>query len=692
MLKGKKIVLGITGSIAAYKAAILVRLLVKAGAEVQVVMTPAAKEFIAPLTLSTLSGNNVLSEFFNERSGEWNSHVNLGLWADAMIIAPATAATIGKMVSGVADNLLVTTYLSMKAPVFVAPAMDLDMYAHPSTQRNLEILKSYGNRIIEPASGELASHLVGKGRMEEPENIVRHLEEFFSSSSSLAGKKVVITAGPTYEKIDPVRFIGNYSSGKMGFALAEECAACGADVTLVAGPVSLKTPHASIKRIDVESASEMYEAARSEFEDADAAILCAAVADFTPDNKATEKIKREKGGNLLLELKPTPDIAASLGAAKRPDQRLVGFALETNNAESNARDKLARKNLDFIVLNSLEDKGAGFAVDTNKVTIIDAEKATQYPLKSKKEVARDIVKHLSTLFVSLLLLMLVPANVAAQELKANVTLNTEKIQGTNTEVFDVLKTSLDEFINNTKWTSFEYEEYERISCNFSFVVESYAEDGTFGCTLMVQSLRPVYGSSYSTPVFKYQDNDIKFKYMAYDRLEFREDNLDNNLVAVIAFYAHLIIGMDMDTMGELGGSEFLNKAMNIATGAQSLGSTGWQSGTSTRNRFTIIDDYMNSSMIAVRQMMYQFHRKGFDIMFREPDRGREEIAKSLEFLQAGYQERPLSYFPKLFTEYKQEELVNIFSKGDEKEKKKVVEILSGINPSLSSSWDKISTI
>ena len=684
--------MGITGSIAAYKAAILVRLLVKAGAEVQVVMTPAAKEFIAPLTLSTLSGNNVLSEFFNERSGEWNSHVNLGLWADAMIIAPATAATIGKMVSGVADNLLVTTYLSMKAPVFVAPAMDLDMYAHPSTQRNLEILKSYGNRIIEPASGELASHLVGKGRMEEPENIVRHLEEFFSSSSSLAGKKVVITAGPTYEKIDPVRFIGNYSSGKMGFALAEECAACGADVTLVAGPVSLKTPHASIKRIDVESASQMYEAARSEFEDADAAILCAAVADFTPDNKATEKIKREKGGNLLLELKPTPDIAASLGAAKRPDQRLVGFALETNNAESNARDKLARKNLDFIVLNSLEDKGAGFAVDTNKVTIIDAEKATQYPLKSKKEVARDIVKHLSTLFVSLLLLMLVPANVAAQELKANVTLNTEKIQGTNTEVFDVLKTSLDEFINNTKWTSFEYEEYERISCNFSFVVESYAEDGTFGCTLMVQSLRPVYGSSYSTPVFKYQDNDIKFKYMAYDRLEFREDNLDNNLVAVIAFYAHLIIGMDMDTMGELGGSEFLNKAMNIATGAQSLGGTGWQSGTSTRNRFTIIDDYMNSSMIAVRQMMYQFHRKGFDIMFREPDRGREEIAKSLELLQAGYQERPLSYFPKLFTEYKQEELVNIFSKGDEKEKKKVVEILSGINPSLSSSWDKISTI
>ena len=692
MLKGKKIVLGITGSIAAYKAAILVRLLVKAGAEVQVVMTPAAREFIAPLTLSTLSGNAVLSEFFNERSGQWHSHVNLGMWADAMVIAPATAATIGKMVTGVADNLLVTTYLSMKAPVFIAPAMDLDMYAHPSTTRNLEILKSYGNHIIEPASGELASHLVGKGRMEEPENILLALEEFFAQSTALKGKKIVITAGPTYEKIDPVRFIGNYSSGKMGYALARECALCGADVTLVSGPVSLSTPHPSIHRIDVESASEMYEASREAFDGADAAILCAAVADFTPDTRADQKIKREKGDGLTLELRPTPDIAASLGAIKRPEQRLVGFALETNNAEAHAREKLAKKNLDFIVLNSLEDKGAGFAVDTNKVTIIDAETSTEYPLKSKLEVARDIVKHLSTLFIALLLLMVAPSTLNAQELKANVALNYEKIQGTNTEVFDVLKNSLDELLNNTKWTNYEYEEYERIACNFSFVVESYAEDGSFECSLMVQSLRPIYGSSYSTPVFKYQDNEIKFKYLAYDRLEFREDNLDNNLTAVVAFYAYLILGLDFDTMGELGGSEYLNKALNIATGAQSLGGSGWQSGTSTRNRFTIIDDYMNSSLISVRQMMYKYHRQGFDLMSQQPDKGREVIAKSLELLQEGYQDRPLSYFPKLFTEYKQDELVNIFSKGEPKERKKVVEILSGINPSLGSSWDKISTI
>ena len=340
MLKGKKIVLGITGSIAAYKAAILVRLLVKAGAEVQVVMTPAAREFIAPLTLSTLTGNAVLSEFFNERSGEWHSHVSLGQWADAMVIAPATAATIGKMASGVADNLLVTTYLSMKAPVFVAPAMDLDMYAHPSTAANLERLKSYGNHIIEPTAGELASHLVGKGRMEEPENILRVLEEYFAQSTALAGKKILITAGPTYEKIDPVRFIGNYSSGKMGYALARECALCGAEVTLVSGPVSLATPHPSVRRVDVESAAQMYEAASSAFADADAAILCAAVADFTPDNRADEKIKREKGSGLTLNLKPTPDIAASLGEAKRPGQRLVGFALETNDAQAHAREKL----------------------------------------------------------------------------------------------------------------------------------------------------------------------------------------------------------------------------------------------------------------------------------------------------------------------------------------------------------------
>lgn len=394
MMKGKKIVLGITGSIAAYKAAVLARALIKKGAEVQIVITPAGKEFITPLTLSTITSKPVISEFFARRDGTWHSHVDLGLWADAMLIAPATAATIGKMANGIADNMLITTYLSMKAPVFVAPAMDLDMFAHPSTQKNLDTLRSYGNIIIEPGEGELASHLVGKGRMEEPENIVAVLEDFFAKKSDLAGKKVMITAGPTYEKIDPVRFIGNYSSGKMGYALAECCAERGAEVALISGPVSITAKHPNIRTISVESAEEMYQAATSEFASSDAAILCAAVADFTPETKAEQKIKREKD-DLIIKLKPTQDIAAALGKLKKSNQVMVGFALETNDEEEHAKGKLERKNLDFIVLNSLNDKGAGFRHDTNKITIIDKENVIEFPLKNKKEVATDIINHLA---------------------------------------------------------------------------------------------------------------------------------------------------------------------------------------------------------------------------------------------------------------------------------------------------------
>lgn len=389
--------MGITGSIAAYKAAVLTRGLIKKGAEVQIVITPAGKEFITPITLSALTSKPVISEFFSQRDGTWHSHVDLGLWADAMVIAPATASTIGKMAHGVADNMLVTTYLSMKAPVFVAPAMDLDMFAHPSTQHNLDILRSYGNHIIEPAAGELASHLVGKGRMEEPEKIIEVLEAFFSRQEDLKGKRVLITAGPTYEKIDPVRFIGNYSSGKMGYALAEVCAERGAEVTLVSGPVNLQAVHPNIRRVDVESAEEMYRASVEAFPQADAAILCAAVADFTPEVVAGTKIKREKE-DLVLRLKPTHDIAAELGRMKRDGQKLVGFALETNDELKHAQDKMARKNLDFIVLNSLNDKGAGFRCDTNKITIVEPQGATPYPLKNKQEVAADIIDKLVSLF------------------------------------------------------------------------------------------------------------------------------------------------------------------------------------------------------------------------------------------------------------------------------------------------------
>lgn len=395
MLKGKKIVLGITGSIAAYKSCLIIRALIKHGAEVQVVITPSGKEFITPITLSALTHKPVISEFFSQRDGTWHSHVDLGLWADAMLIAPCTASTLGKMAHGVADNMLITTYLSMKAPVFIAPAMDLDMYQHPSTQANLQQLKSYGNHIIEPASGFLASGLEGKGRMEEPEKIVEQLDKFFNSTADLQGKHIMITAGPTYEKIDPVRFIGNYSSGKMGYALAEECYRRGAEVTLISGPVSLSCSE-GIKRIDVESCKEMYEQATKAFPQQNAAILCAAVADFKPENVAETKIKREKD-DLFLRLKPTQDIASTLGKMKTSDQRIIAFALETNDEEQNAKQKLEKKNADFIVMNSTRNPGTTFQSDENQITIIHKEGKKEYAKKPKTDVAKDIVDELATL-------------------------------------------------------------------------------------------------------------------------------------------------------------------------------------------------------------------------------------------------------------------------------------------------------
>lgn len=396
MLKGKKIVLGITGSIAAYKACLIIRGLIKKGAEVQTVITPAGKEFITPITLSALTHKPVISEFFSQRDGTWNSHVDIGLWADAMVIAPCTASTIGKMANGIADNMLITTYLSMKAPVFVAPAMDLDMYAHPSTLQNLERLRSYGNIIIEPQSGFLASGLEGKGRMEEPETIVKTLDDFFyEKKSQLNGKRIMITAGPTYEKIDPVRFIGNYSSGKMGFAMAEECTRRGAEVTLISGPTSLECSK-TIRRINVECCEEMYKAATDEFTTCDAAILCAAVADFKPVNAAEKKIKREKD-DLIIKLSPTQDIAKELGLKKRDNQKLIGFALETDNEETNAKAKLKKKNFDFIVLNSTRNKGTTFRTDDNQIKIITSTEVKEFEKKNKAEVARDIIDELVTL-------------------------------------------------------------------------------------------------------------------------------------------------------------------------------------------------------------------------------------------------------------------------------------------------------
>jgi len=398
MLQGKKILLGVTGSIAAYKSAQIIRLLAKGGAEVKVIMTPLAKEFITPLTLATLAKNPILVDFFDPTNGNWNSHVDMGLWADLFLIAPATANTMAKMANGIADNLLLTSYLSARAPVFIAPAMDLDMFSHPATQSNINKLKELGCYIIEPASGELASGLEGKGRMEEPEKIVECINDYFTPKI-LQGKKILITAGPTYENIDPVRFIGNYSTGKMGFALAEACAMGGAEVTLIAGPVQLKTVNSRITRVDVTSADEMYTEAIERFPQVDGAILSAAVADFKPVHQSENKLKRGKD-NLIVEFVPNPDIACKLGEMKTENQFLVGFALETNDEEVNARGKMERKNFDLIVLNSLNDEHAGFGYDTNKITILDRNGSKrEYELKSKTEVARDIVAEIAGMLI-----------------------------------------------------------------------------------------------------------------------------------------------------------------------------------------------------------------------------------------------------------------------------------------------------
>lgn len=402
-LKGKRIILGITGGIAAYKSAVLARLFVKAGAEVQVVMTPSAREFITPVTMSALTGRPVITEFFSANTGEWHSHVDIGLWADAMVIAPATACTIGKMANGIADNMLVTTYLSAKRQVFVAPAMDLDMMAHPSTVANIARLESYGDIIIQPAEGELASHLVGKGRMEEPENIIKVVAAFFrdaENDSPMKGKRVMITAGPTRERIDPVRFISNYSTGKMAYSLADELAWRGAEVVVVSGPVGVTPSVDGVTVINVESGREMAGECENLFPGCDLAVMCAAVADYTVDHPAQNKLKREGHDVPEIPLVKNPDIARTLGQVKRPDQKIVGFALETDHEATNAIEKMERKNLDMIVLNSLRDKGAGFATDTNKVTVFTQNNVNvrEFPLKSKREVASDLADIIETFF------------------------------------------------------------------------------------------------------------------------------------------------------------------------------------------------------------------------------------------------------------------------------------------------------
>ena len=475
----------------------------------------------------------------------------------------------------------------------------------------------------------------------------------------------------------------------MGFALAEECAARGADVTLIAGPVNLKTVNPGIKRIDVTSAHQMYEAAIKHFPDSDAAILCAAVADFTPVETADNKIKRK--GEITLTLKPTDDIAASLGAIKRPNQRMVGFALETNDEFSNAQDKLQRKNLDFIVLNSLRDEGAGFGYDTNKVTLIDRKGKEELPLQSKKDVAKAIISKLAGLLFCLMFLIM-PLRTAAQELNPTLTINTSKVQGTDKDVFRSLESAIKEFLTHQVWTDYHFTEKERIQCNFNLTVNKYdKESGKMTCDLTVQSSRPVYGSTYNTTVFNFRDTEVEFSYTEQDRIEYSPGiTPDNNLTAILAYYSLLIIGLDFDTMSPNGGTDILRQVENIAAGAQSLGS-GWRSFDTKANRYSIINDYMNGTMSAFRQLQYKYHRQGLDDMTANADRGRATITESLGLLQQAKQAKSTSALPTLFTEIKKNELISIYSAGIDKEKKQVKDLLTQVNPSLSNDWNTIKT-
>ena len=504
--------------------------------------------------------------------------------------------------------------------------------------------------------------------MEEPEVIIQHLANYFAGKEGdLRGKTIMITAGPTYEKIDPVRFIGNYSSGKMGFAIADECAARGAKVIMISGPVQqqLKYP---VRWFPVESADQMYNAACSFFAEADAAILSAAVADFTPEQVADAKIKREKEGEMTLRLKPTKDIAACLGQMKKERQVLVGFALETNDEQHNAEDKLRRKNLDFIVLNSLNDKGAGFRYDTNKISIIDRESKTDFPL----------------------LLVAVALKSTAQELNCKFTVNYSQIQGTSTQVFTTLENALMEFINTRRWTQAQYEVNERIRCSMNLTVKEYNEaDGRWKCELIVQSTRPVWQSGYQTVVFSFKDTDVAFNYREFDPLQLRDNVIDSNLTAVIAYYAYMIIGLDMDTMAPQGGTEVFRAAEDIVTAAQNLGETGWKAFDSSRNRYALVSDYLEDGMTPLRKLMYGYHRTGMDELSVNVTRARAVITSMLSGLKEAQQNKPMSALPGLFTEIKKDELINLYSRAAMKEKEEIYELLSSVNPSLTTEWEKI---
>ena len=692
-LKGKKIILGICGSIAAYKTAFLTRLLIKAGAEVQILMTPSATAFIGPLTLSTLSKRPVFTDVSSGDS--WNNHVDLGIWADAMIIAPATATTLAKLVIGLADNVIVATYLSAKCPVFFAPAMDLDMWKHPASQNNVKTLQSFGNHLIPVEHGELASGLVGDGRMAEPENIIQFLEAYFKKKLDLKGQKAMVTAGPTFEPIDPVRFIGNRSTGKMGIAIAEELAERGARVQLILGPTTERPQNPTIECILVKTAEEMYQAAHTAFDNTEITVLAAAVADYRPKDVFTQKIKK-KEGDFSIHLERTTDIAASLGKIKRKDQTIVGFALETQNELAHAKRKLEKKNFDFIVLNSLNDKGAGFAHDTNKITLVFSNKTKIFELKTKKEVAQDIVdaiveikeyhmKKYFLLFITIIFCKLV----SAQEIEFTININTPKLQTTDPKVFESLKEGMSNFLNNQKWTSDVFDPKERIKCNIQMTIKDELSANTFSADFAIQAVRPVYGSSYETPMLSHVDKDLTFVYEQFQPLEYTKNSFSDNLTSFLSFYVYIILGMDYDSYSLYGGELYYQTANDILTTIPPSAASafpGWRSLDGNRNRYWIIENLLSPKVRDYRQAMYDYHRQSLDLMASDTKTGRAIMLKALETISKVNRSYPNSMIIQMFTNAKSTEIIEIFKKGTSEEKRSVRTIMSKIDASNASKY------
>lgn len=697
-LEGKHILVGISGGIAAYKIPDLIRRYVKCGAEVRCVATRNALNFVTPLTLETVSQNAVYTDVFHSPETRTTAHISLADWADVFVVAPATANVIGKMAAGIGDDALTTQMLAFRGPALIVPAMNEGMWNNPIVQRNIGILRdTAGMTIMLPAAGELACGTCGTGRMPEPQEILTATNDMLAPQD-LTGKSILITAGPTQELIDPVRYISNFSTGKMGYALADECRARGARVTIVSGPVSTTAQHGDINIIPVTSAKQMYKAAMHEQQENsyDGVILCAAVADYLPSKTCDKKIKRNDD-SVTLELSATEDIARAIGQNKREGQWLLGFALETDNEQANAQKKLESKNLDYIVLNSLNDDQAGFGYDTNKVTLLSrsGNKAV-LPLMDKRSVARKIMDYVLGLCMALLLFVM-PLNTTAQELNCRVTINSDQIQGSNKQVFNTLQNSISEFLNNRRFTNQTVTQQEQIESNMLIVVNGYDQStNMFSCEMTLQSRRPVFETSYTTTILNHKDNQFNFQYAEFDQLEFQPNTFTSNLTALLTFYAYLIIGFDADSYSPMGGSPYFQLCETIVTNAQSAsieGSEmkGWKAFADHRNRYAVINNLMDDAFKPFRLFMYQYHRLGLDMMSGNVANGRAEIASNIETLRKVNRARPQTALVALFLDAKSDELADIFAKGTADEKRNVYQILMDVDPTRSNTYDRINS-